>query len=120
MLRCATRPLASVMITHPHPAEIAAVQSVEKTGPLTAAERMQRSRKRRKSGLFCLTLELRMTEVEALVRCGRIKPEDRNSPGAIRNALYSVLENFVLSTAPLPATGPETGAPVMARPLIKR
>jgi hypothetical protein len=65
---------------------------------------MRRSRERRKNGLFCLTLELRLSEVDAFVRCGRLKPEERGSPPAIKKAIYSVLENWVLSTTPFRAT----------------
>ena len=72
--------------------------------PLSAAQRMRRSRERRENGLFCITLELRLSEVDAFVRCGRLKPEERASPPAIKNAVYSVLENWVCSTTPFRAT----------------
>jgi hypothetical protein len=65
---------------------------------------MRRSRERRKKGLFCLTLELRLSEVDAFVRCGRLKPEERASRPAIKNAVYSVLQHWVLSTTPFRAT----------------
>jgi hypothetical protein len=76
---------------------------------------MRRSRERRKNGMFCLTLELRESEVDAFVRCGRIKPEERASPAAIREAVYSLLKNLVVSMTPIPAprrpgTGPHGGA----------
>jgi hypothetical protein len=54
--------------------------------PLSSAERMRRSRERRKNGMFCLTLEIRESEVDAFIRCGRIKPEERTSPSAIKGA----------------------------------
>jgi hypothetical protein len=83
--------------------------------PLSGAERMRRSRERRKKGLFCCTLELRLSEVDALVRGGRLKPEERASLPTIKNAVYSVLENWVISTSPFPASnrrgiGPHGGA----------
>ena len=86
-----------------------------KLPPLSPAERMRRSRERRKNGMFCLTLELRESEVDAFVRCGRIKPEERASPAAIREAVYSLLKNLVVSMTPIPAprrpgTGPHGGA----------
>jgi hypothetical protein len=76
---------------------------------------MRRSRERRRNGLFCLTLEIRESEVDAFVRCGRIKPEERASPAAIREAVYSLLDNLVISMTPYPATrrpgtGPHGGA----------
>jgi hypothetical protein len=83
-----------------------------KRAPRSPAERMRRTRERRKQGLFCLTLELRQSEVDALIRCGRLKPEERVSHAAIRNAVYSVLEDWVLSTTPFRATErPKNGAP---------
>jgi hypothetical protein len=86
-----------------------------KLAPLTPAERMRRSRERRKNRMFCLTLEIRESEVDAFVRCGRIKPEERASPAAIREAVYSLLKNLVVSMTPYPSTsrpgtGPHGGA----------
>ena len=85
-----------------------------KLAPLSGAERMQRSGQRRKNGMFCLTLEIRESEVDAF-RCGRIKPKERASPAAIREAVYSLLKNLVVSMTPYPATrrpgtGPYGGA----------
>ena len=83
-----------------------------KRAPLSPAERMRRTRKRRKQGLFCITLELRENEVAAFIRCGRLKPVERVSHGAIRNAVYSVLVDWVLSTTPFRATTePGRGGP---------
>ena len=76
---------------------------------------MRRSRERRENGLFCITLELRLSEVDAFVRCGRLKPEERASPPAIKNAVYSVLENWVCSTTPFRATT-KPGTALRARP----
>lgn len=64
-----------------------------------AAQRMRRHRERRREGLFCLTLELRITEIDALVRKGLLKSETRNSPRAIREALYAFLDR-TLGSAP--------------------
>src|SRR5271166_4473961 len=92
-------------------ATVPAALSLKRT-PLSPAERMRRTRERRKQGLFYVTLELRQSEVDAFVRCGRLKPEERGSPDAIRNAIYSVLEDWVLSTTPFRATPkPGRGAP---------
>jgi hypothetical protein len=53
-----------------------------------AAERMRRHRQRRSEGLRCLVLELRETEIDALIRMKYLKPEMRNNAGAITNAMY--------------------------------
>ena len=44
----------------------------------TAAERMRRHRQRRRERLRCLTIELRETEINALIRKELLKPETRN------------------------------------------
>jgi hypothetical protein len=75
-----------------------------KLAPLSAAERMQRTRERRKKGLFCLTFELRESEVDMFVSCGRLKPEERASHAAIKSAVYEILEEFVLARTPFRAT----------------
>jgi hypothetical protein len=68
--------------------------------PVTpAAERMRRVRKRRREGLRCLTIELRETEIDALIRKGLLKPETRNNPNALVDALYSFLDR-TLGTTP--------------------
>ena len=58
----------------------------------SAAQRMRLHRDRRRKGLRCLTVELRATEIEALVAKGLLKPETRNDPNAIRQALYGYLD----------------------------
>ena len=57
-----------------------------------AAERMRRHRERRRDGLRCLTIELRDSEVEALIRKQLLKPNTRNDPYAVRDALYEYLD----------------------------
>jgi hypothetical protein len=62
------------------------------TAPATcsaAAERMRRHRERRRDGLRCVTIELRETEINALI--GK-KVVARNDQDAIRDALYAHLE----------------------------
>jgi hypothetical protein len=54
-----------------------------------AAERMRRHRERRRDGLRCLTIELRETEIDALI--GK-KGVARNDQDDIRDALYAHLE----------------------------
>jgi hypothetical protein len=57
-----------------------------------AAERMRRHRERRRDGLRCLIIELRETEIHALIRKGMLKADARNDPDAILNALYTHLD----------------------------
>lgn len=53
---------------------------------------MRRSRDRRRQGLRCLTIELRETEVTALVRKGLLMPENKGQQASILAALYEFLE----------------------------
>ena len=57
-----------------------------------AAERMRRHRERRRDKLRCLIIELRETEMDALVRMGLLRPEMRNDANAIIEALYAHLD----------------------------
>jgi hypothetical protein len=47
---------------------------------------------RRRDGLRCLIIELRKTEIDALVRNGFLKDDTRNDSYAIEVALYQFLE----------------------------
>ena len=58
----------------------------------SAAERMRRHRQRRRDGLRCLYVELRETEVDALVRKGILKAECRDDHNAVLQGLYAFLE----------------------------
>jgi hypothetical protein len=64
-----------------------------------AAERMRLHRERRRRGLCCLMIELRETEVHALIRGGLLKHEVRNDRNAILKALYC---HFNRTLAPAP------------------
>jgi hypothetical protein len=57
-----------------------------------AAARMRRHRERRRDGLRCLMIELRETEIDALVRNDFLKSDARNDPHSIEMALYEFLE----------------------------
>jgi hypothetical protein len=56
------------------------------------AERMRLHRERRRKGLRCIMIELRETEIDALVRRGSLKEAGRNDLNAIRESLYSFLD----------------------------
>jgi hypothetical protein len=58
----------------------------------TAAERMRAHRQRRRDGLRCLMIELRDTEIDALMHNGLLQSDARNDPHAIRDALYGHLD----------------------------
>ena len=60
--------------------------------PSLAAERMRRHRQRRRNGLRCVTVELRATEIETLIRKGLLRWETRNDRSAIKNALYDFFD----------------------------
>ena len=64
----------------------------ENAPPSPAAERMRTHRERRRQGLRCLMIELRETEIDALIRKGLLKPGTRNNSTALREALYAVLD----------------------------
>ena len=49
---------------------------------------MRLHRERRRKGLRCLTIELRETEIDALVRMGFLRAEMRNDATAIIEAPY--------------------------------
>ena len=60
--------------------------------PSPSAMRMRRSRERRREGLRYLRIELRATEIDALVRKKYLKSEARNERNAIIKGLYEFLE----------------------------
>ena len=57
-----------------------------------AAERMRRHRGRRRDGLRCFMVELRETEIAALVRERLLKPEHIRNDQAILTGLYAFLD----------------------------
>ncbi len=64
----------------------------------SAAERMRAHRQRRRDGLRCVTIELRETEIDALIRKELLKPEARNDLSAIIDALYAFLDRTLDAT----------------------
>ena len=65
--------------------------------PSLAAERMRRHRQRQRDGLRCLTIEFYETEVDALIQKGLLKPETRNDPLSVIEALYEHLKHTLVS-----------------------
>ena len=64
----------------------------EPAAPSAAAERMRRHRQRRRDGLRCLMIELRETEIDALIRKGLLPPGNRHDYDSVQSALYAVLD----------------------------
>ena len=63
-----------------------------------AAERMRLHRERRRRGLRCLMIELRETEVDALIRGGLLAQETRNERNAVLKALYGHFSRTLADT----------------------
>lgn len=59
---------------------------------------MRLHRQRRREGLRCLMVELRETEIDALIRKGFLKQETRNDEHAVREALYAHLDRTLGAT----------------------
>jgi hypothetical protein len=60
--------------------------------PSAAALRMRRHRERRRDGLRCMTIELRETEVRALIWKGFLSEGARNDRRAVISAFYRFLD----------------------------
>ena len=61
--------------------------------PSPAALRMRRHRERRRDGLRCMTIELRETEIDALIRRGLLEEDTRNDLQAVKKkAFYYFLD----------------------------
>ena len=58
-----------------------------------AAERMSRCRQRRRNGLRCYILELRDSEIEALVRRGLLVAAEKTNRNAVTKAMYSFFDS---------------------------
>jgi hypothetical protein len=61
-----------------------------------SAARMRRHRQRRRDGVRSLQIELRETEVDALIDAGFLEEGDREDPNAIINALYSFSDRILI------------------------
>ena len=56
------------------------------------AERMRRCRQRRRDGLRCYRLELRDSEIKALVRRGLLLASEQTNPNAVTKAMYAFFD----------------------------
>ena len=77
--------------------DIVETLSAVQRSPSAAALRMRRHRERLKNSLRCLTIELRETEVTALIRKGFLKDDARNDLGAVKSAFYGFLDRTLNS-----------------------
>jgi hypothetical protein len=67
--------------------------------PSSSAERMRLFRERRRKGLTCITVQLRESEIAALMERGFLDPVHRNNRVAIAIALHRYLDrNPILGT----------------------
>jgi hypothetical protein len=66
--------------------------TVEPINRSPAAERMRLHRERKKNGMRCVMIELRETEIDALIRKGFLKADMRNDAETIVDALYAYLD----------------------------
>ena len=57
-----------------------------------AAERMRRYRERRRRGLACIRVQLRRSEVDALIACKLLEPTKREDRRALAAALHQYLD----------------------------
>ena len=57
-----------------------------------AARRMRRYRERRRHGLSCIKVQLRRTEVDALIARGLLESAERDNRGALATALHRYLD----------------------------
>jgi hypothetical protein len=77
----------------PQDAEMIAIPpTTEPAAPSAAAERMRRHRQRRRDGLRCFMIELRETEIDALIRKGLLGAKNRHDYDSIQSALYAFLD----------------------------
>lgn len=63
-----------------------------------AALRMRAHRERRRKGLRCFIVELRETEIDALIRGGLLDPNSRNNSDAVLEGLYHFLNRTLDTT----------------------
>jgi hypothetical protein len=76
-----------------HDAELTIAPPATDLSPRSAAaERMRLHRDRRRQGLRCLTIELRETEIDALIGKGLLRADARNDQSAVYHALYAHLD----------------------------
>ena len=77
----------------PEDAEMTAIPPATEPATRTAAaERMRRHRQRHRDGYRCLMIELRETEVDALIKKGLLAAESRLDYDSVQLAFYAFLD----------------------------
>jgi hypothetical protein len=66
--------------------------TIEPINRSSAAERMRAHRERKKSGMRCAMIELRETEIDALIRKGFLRSDARNDKTQITDAIYAYFD----------------------------
>jgi hypothetical protein len=89
-LYAASPPAADVAATAHQTAPVEPPAKNQQISP--GAERMRRSRQRRRNGLRCIPFEVRYSEVDGLVTLGLLDPVTRNDEHAIGRALGKLLD----------------------------
>ena len=64
--------------------------------PPNAAERMRLYRKRRRQGLQFVRIPLHVTEIDALIRIGRLKEDSRTDAEVLQAAVLSLVYPWIL------------------------
>jgi hypothetical protein len=70
-------------------AEIISGPTTQQIARSAGVERMRAHRERRRAGLRCVTVQLRETEVDVLIRRGLLKADARDDLHALRDALHA-------------------------------
>ncbi len=62
----------------------------------SGAERMRRYRERRRRGVVCVApVPIYESDIDALVTCGRLKPEEKNDTGKVAEAVEYLVDAWV-------------------------
>ena len=88
----ASPPAAGAGGTAQQPAPAEAPEPAPQISP--GAERMRRSRQRRRNGLRCIPFEVRDSEIDGLVTLGLLDPVTRNDEHAVGRALGKLLDTM--------------------------
>ena len=70
---------------------------IDHVSPFSAAERMRRYRARRRHGHLCIAVELRESEISALISCGLLEMDQRQDRVTIATALHAYLDRNPIS-----------------------
>jgi hypothetical protein len=68
----------------------------EETRITAGAQRMRASRQRRREGLRCITLDVRVTEIGRLIELGHLRQDDCQNKDQVQLALYRFLDQTAL------------------------